>query len=144
MKLLWTLLLLLTALHTRAQKTNDTFSVYFDLDVAEINEGVKNYIDSLVYVNKIRNGVKISIIGYADYLNSDEYNLTLSRNRALNVKKYIVSSGIAAKAIKLLVGKGEIKRADTIGKYKGIPKDRRVDIVMEYMPPKTNSGVLRR
>ena len=140
MKLLWTLLLLLTALHTRAQKTNDTFSVYFDLDVAEINEGVKNYIDSLVYVNKIRNGVTISIIGYADYLNSDEYNLTLSRNRALNVKKYIVSSGIAAKAIKLLVGKGEIKRADTIGKYKGIPKDRRVDIVMEYMPPKTNSG----
>jgi len=126
------LLLSCLTLHTRAQQQNDTFSVYFDLDVAQLNTKAKTYIDSLFYINKIKSGVNISITGWADYLNTDEYNLSLSRSRAENVKKYLVQSGIDPSAIKLLVGKGEIKRADTAGKTKGIPRDRRVDIVMEY------------
>ncbi len=119
-------------LHSTAQKKNDTFSVYFDLDIAELNPSAKTTIDSLLYFEKIRRDVQMSIIGYADFLNSDEYNLLLSRRRAGNVKAFLAGSGIDPTLIKLLVGKGEVKRSDTIGKLKGIPKDRRVDIVMEY------------
>jgi outer membrane protein OmpA-like peptidoglycan-associated protein len=136
MKHLVYLLLLLLTFSSEAQKKNDTFSVFFELDVAELSSSAQTRIDSLIYLNKIRNGYPISIIGYADFLNSDEYNLTLSRNRAANVKTYLVSSAIDAKSIKLLVGKGEVKRTDTMGKSKGIPRDRRVDIVMEYERPR--------
>ena len=136
MKKILSLLLLLFSLHAIAQqKVNDTFSVYFDLDIAELNSRAKDHIDSLLYLDKIRPGVSISIIGYADYLNTDEYNLILSRTRATNVKSYLVRNGIDDRAVKLLTGKGEVKRKDTLGKAKGIPSDRRVDIVMEYKKP---------
>ncbi|HRO42002.1 MAG TPA: OmpA family protein [Flavipsychrobacter sp.] len=131
------IVLLFFSLKGIAQKKNDTFSVYFDLDVAELSNSAKGRIDSLTYLNKIKKGFPMSIIGYADFLNTDEYNLMLSRNRANNVKTYLVSSGIDASFIKLLVGKGEVRRKDTAGKSRGIPHDRRVDIVMEYERPKT-------
>jgi len=137
MKQLGYLLLFLSSTLAGAQQKNDTFSVYFALDVAEMSAGAKATIDSLIYLEKIRNGYPISIIGYADFLNTDEYNLMLSRNRAANVKAFLVQSGIKTNAIKLLVGKGEVKRKDTMGRSKGIPRDRRVDIVMEYEKPKT-------
>jgi outer membrane protein OmpA-like peptidoglycan-associated protein len=129
------ILFLLLSLHAKGQKANDTFSVYFDLDVATMGESAKTRIDLLLYQDKIKRNVPVSIIGYADFLNTDEYNLLLSRRRAENVKQYLVASGMDASAIKLLVGKGEVKRGDTSGKTKGIPQDRRVDIVMEYHQP---------
>ncbi|MBS1588898.1 MAG: OmpA family protein [Bacteroidetes bacterium] len=116
-----------------AQKKNDTFSVYFDLDIAQLNREAHDRLDSLLYFNKIHTDVPISIIGYADFLNTDEYNLTLSRKRAANVRDYLLQAGLESKNIKLWIGKGEVKRIDTAGKKKGIPKDRRVDIVMEYV-----------
>jgi outer membrane protein OmpA-like peptidoglycan-associated protein len=116
-------------------RSNDTFSVYFELNVPVLDFKSMSSIDSLFYIEKIHKGVPVSIIGYADFLATDEYNLNLSRERAENVKKYMISSGLEPSAIKLLIGKGEIKRADTIKKDRGIPQDRRVDIVMEYEKP---------
>ena len=124
------------SLQAAAQKQNDTFSVYFELDIDALSSGAVRQIDSLVYNEKIKNGVPISIIGYADYLATEEYNLDLSRRRATNVKDYLIKSGVREGAIKMLLGKGEVKRKDTIRNVKGIPEDRRVDIVMEYAAPK--------
>lgn len=137
MKHVLLLVFLLLSFQLWAQKKNDTFSVYFDLDIATLNQVGKTKMDSLIYHGKVRKGFPISIIGYADFLNTDEYNLVLSRQRAQNVGDYLASSGIEKKFIKLLVGKGEVKRSDTVGKAKGIPHDRRVDIVMEYEPVKS-------
>ena len=124
-----------TCLQAVAQKKNDTFSVYFELDVATLNSKAQLTIDSLFYVEKIVKDIPISIIGYADYLATDEYNLELSRERAANVKSYLTKSGLNSRSIKLLLGKGEVKRIDTLVATRGIPKDRRVDIVMEYEKP---------
>jgi outer membrane protein OmpA-like peptidoglycan-associated protein len=130
-----TFLLVFACLQAAAQKRNDTFSVYFELDVASLNSKAQLVIDSLFYVEKIKKGVPVSIIGYADYLATDEYNLELSRERATNVKSYLTRSGLDDRSIKLLLGKGEVKRIDTVVATKGIPRDRRVDIVMEYEKP---------
>lgn len=135
MKELLTILLFCLAIDASSQRKNDTFSVYFDLDIAELNLRGRNQIDSLIYINQISRGVPISIIGYADFLNTDEYNLMLSRRRAQHVKAYLVQSGIEEKAIKMLVGKGEVKRRDTNSRSRGVPADRRVDIVIEYQRP---------
>ncbi|RYZ50744.1 MAG: OmpA family protein [Sphingobacteriales bacterium] len=134
MRALYLVLFLFTALPAKAQRTNDTLSVYFDLDVPELNEKATTTIDSLFYLDKISRVKPLSIIGYADYLAHDEYNLELSRKRAENVKAYLLTNGLDDKKINLLVGRGEVKRKDTVNKVKGVPSDRRVDIVVIHQP----------
>lgn len=124
---------LLSASGVFAQKSNDTFSVHFGLDIDALDDHAQLTIDSLFYIGKLKPGVPVSIIGYTDYLATDEYNLDLSRRRAENVKGYLVKAGLNEQSIRLLLGKGEIKRTDTLRKIRGIPQDRRVDIVMEYV-----------
>jgi outer membrane protein OmpA-like peptidoglycan-associated protein len=119
----------------RAQKNNDTFRVYFDLNVPELSNAARTTIDSLFYYEKIKPGIPISIIGYADYLATEDYNLKLSEQRAVNVKQYLQSQGIRESQVKLLIGKGEIHRQDTFSR-EGMPTDRKVEIVMEYHKPK--------
>jgi outer membrane protein OmpA-like peptidoglycan-associated protein len=115
-----------------AQRKNDTFSVYFDLDVQSLNVRAKNRIDQLYANDKINRKAPIAIVGYADFLASEEYNLFLSQSRANNVKKYLGKFDLDLSEIRVVIGKGEIKRKDTMGKDKGVAEDRRVDIVMEY------------
>jgi len=114
-----------------AQQKNDTFSIYFDLDVPELNKSGSAAIDSLFKRKQIRFDKKIQIIGYADYLAKEEYNLELSRKRANNVKSKLVQNKIDEKNILMLLGKGEVKRKDTLNNQnKGVPTDRRVDIIV--------------
>lgn len=135
MRLLVCILFLALSFETDAQKGNDTFSVYFELNVAELGAPARRTIDSLLYLEKIKNGIPISIIGHADYLATDEYNLDLSHRRAENVRNYIIRSGIDGNVVKLLVGRGEVKRTDTLRRERGVAEDRRVDIIMEYKKP---------
>src|SRR5690606_17704415 len=92
----------------------------------------KKTIDDLYASQQINKRAPIAIVGYADFLASEEYNLFLSQMRANNVRKYIGSLGINLDEIRVVIGKGEVKRSDTLGKDKGVAFDRRVEIVMEY------------
>jgi outer membrane protein OmpA-like peptidoglycan-associated protein len=107
----------------------DTFRFYFDLDVAKLSKNIERKIDLLIYNDRIINGSEIRVIGYTDYLGSERYNKNLSVERAKNIKKYLVKYGIDAASVKLVTGKGEIRRRDT-GSTDGSPDDRRVDIVV--------------
>ncbi len=112
-------------------QSNDTFRLYFDLNVPTLNANTEKRIDLLIYNNKIIDGNNINIVGYADYLGSEEHNKTLSVERSNNVKTYLVHHGINAKDIKLCVGKGQVNR--NVAKDKdGYPTDRRVDIVVSH------------
>lgn len=115
-----------------AQRKNDTFSVYFELDVATLNARAKNTIDKLYADAKINKRAPIAIVGYADFIASEEYNLSLSQKRATNVKEYLRKFDLDLQEIRTVVGRGEVKRKDTLDKDKGVARDRRVDIVMEY------------
>lgn len=117
----------------KAQSKNDTFSVYFDIDIRELTPTAKKILDSLNVKSKFKKNVPVAIVGYADYLAGDEYNLELSRQRALNVKEYMKGFGVDEKRIRLVIGRGEVKRKDTVRATRGVAEDRRVDIVMEYM-----------
>lgn len=122
-----------------AQQKNDTFSIYFDLDVPELNKSGSAAIDSLFKRKQIRYDKKIQIIGYADYLAKEEYNLELSRKRANNVKNKLMKAGIVEQNILMLLGKGEVKRKDTLQHMnQGIPTDRRVDIIVMHREESTN------
>jgi outer membrane protein OmpA-like peptidoglycan-associated protein len=144
MKLWLVFLILLTSFRLFAQQKNDTFSVYFDLDVPELNKIANSTLDSLIRRKQINLQKQTAIIGYADYLATDEYNLELSHKRAENVKAKLVTAGLKSTNITMLIGKGEVKRVDTVHKNKGVPTDRRVDIVMlnKPLPPKKISDTV--
>ena len=122
------LLALLTAGRALAQQ--DTFSVYFPFNSSVLTEESKFYIDSVIYANAISANKPLQIIGYADAVGADTFNLRLSRQRADGVRSYLIRSGFRKGDITLIIGKGEAtaKAPEQPG---GNQPDRRVDIVSE-------------
>lgn len=133
-KLLCIVMVLINSFQVSAQN-NDTFKLYFDLNIPTINTNTEKRLDLLIYNDKIINGTSIMIIGYADYLGTEDHNKELSINRSQNVKNYLVHHGIKANDIKLCIGKGQINRKVKKDKD-GYPTDRRVDIVVSHEPKK--------
>lgn len=128
-RMLLSLLFLFFTFSVSAQRMVDTFHLYFDLNIAALNKNTEKKIDLLIYNDKIINGSSIMVVGYTDFLGTDQYNKNLSMQRAKNVKDYLTKYGINASDVKICVGKGEIKRTDTTDKD-GNPIDRKVDIVV--------------
>jgi outer membrane protein OmpA-like peptidoglycan-associated protein len=132
MKKLFSLVLLLSCcLVASAQK--DTFSIYFDLGIAQLDATAMRTLDSLIYHDILAANKKLGIIGYADYVGSEEANVGLSERRAQNVKQYLNGMGITDSNIQMVVGKGEITR-DGATDSRGIRTDRRVDIIPGGIP----------
>jgi outer membrane protein OmpA-like peptidoglycan-associated protein len=139
------ILLLTSVSNVHAQRTTDTFKLYFDLNVPTLNQKMQKKIDLLIYNDKIIPGSEVTIVGYADFLGSEGYNKNLSMKRAEHVKQYLVLNGINDKDITLCMGKGKVDRKGLSDKD-GYPTDRRVDIVMnnktykEKITSKTRTG----
>lgn len=74
-------------------------SVNFDLNKATLTDKAKANLDKLVTVFKQEPDTYISIFGYTDNTGREEYNLSLSKQRAASVKQYLVQKGIAANRI---------------------------------------------
>ncbi len=108
----------------------DSFSVYFDLDIPTLNQAAKNKIDSLIYLDKLIPGSNIMIVGYADYLGSEGHNQHLSELRAHAVEDYLIANNFTKQHITICIGKGAIERKVHPKKVLGYPTDRKVDIVI--------------
>ena len=108
----------------------DTVSVYFPFNQSALTEEASLQLDSSIYYRIISEKYPVKIIGYADEVGGDQYNLLLSRERAASVKAYLIQSGFRADRIILITGKGEVTAQVAAGPD-GNPVDRRVDIVME-------------
>lgn len=128
----YTAIFILMAIHTwgvaGAQVLPDTTRLYFQLGDPGLTRQAGATIDSLVYNELLTPDKELIIVGYADYLGSEDANLKLSENRAKNVQAYLSGLGIRKTNIKLVEGKGEIKRETETAT--GYAADRRVDIVL--------------
>ena len=80
-------------------------NVNFEHNKAELLSESYNEIDSVANVLKRQPHFDITIIGHTDDSGSKTYNLNLSKARALAVKEYLISSGIAQDRIQI-IGKG--------------------------------------
>lgn len=132
-RFLLSLLIVSIALPASAQQYLDTFRLFFDLNVPTLNKNAEKKIDLLIYNDKIISGSTVMVVGYADFLGSEQYNKNLSMQRAKSVKDYLIKAGIDPSEIKVCLGRGEIKRKDTTDK-EGNPLDRKVDIVVNNKP----------
>lgn len=111
----------------------DTGAVFFDFNKDVLSEASKTKIDELIYRGAIDDRSAVSIIGYADYVGGEDYNLDLSRRRADAVKDYLIRSGFRPASITVIIGKGKIERADKRGNT-GFAPDRKVNIVRTEAP----------
>ncbi len=108
--------------------TPDTIHIHFDLDKDELRIAEKALLDGMVYEDSISDRKEILIVGYADYLGSEQYNIDLSERRARAIQRHLVSLNIPSENIKMVVGKGEIPRnKQQVGGY---ATDRRVDVII--------------
>lgn len=112
----------------------DTLQLYFRLNEAALSQQATAVLDSLVYYEILTPDKSLFIIGYADNLGAEDYNLELSEERAENVRQYLAGLGINKTNVQLCTGKGEVNRVQEIAG--GYRQDRRVDIVTADRPVK--------
>ncbi|MDH4200295.1 MAG: OmpA family protein [Spirochaetia bacterium] len=83
-------------------KNNATFSIediYFDYEKSEIKKESLPFLLRLVSFLQKNPMIDIDIIGHTDMHGEDAYNLELSKNRALAVKKFLEDSGINSRRL---------------------------------------------
>ncbi|OIQ36015.1 MAG: hypothetical protein BM555_03580 [Crocinitomix sp. MedPE-SWsnd] len=68
----------------------------FATNKSDIKTNSFKVLDELVDYLKLKPEVKIRIDGHTDNVGEESANLTLSKNRANSVKKYLISKGISA------------------------------------------------
>ncbi len=69
-------------------------NVHFDVDKYDVKPKYFDELDQVVTVLKSNPGVKVRIEGHTDADGSDEYNQTLSDNRANAIYDYFISKGV--------------------------------------------------
>ncbi|WBX71842.1 OmpA family protein [Tenacibaculum retecalamus] len=81
--------------------------IYFDFDLANIREDAEYELEHIVSVMKNHPEMVIKIESHTDSRGTKGYNKSLSTNRAISTRDYIVSRGIASNRIKSALGFGE-------------------------------------
>ncbi len=117
-------------------------NIYYDFDKAEIREDAKPVLDSLVLIMNDNPEIFIELGSHTDARDTDEYNLDLSRRRAISAVKYIISQGIDDSRISAR-GYGEsrllIKNAQTEVDHQ---KNRRTEFkVLRYNPKDRDDSI---
>lgn len=69
-------------------------NIQFEFDSYRLMKSSYKELDLVVELLKSNPTFKVRLSGHTDFIGSDEYNLTLSRNRARSVADYFISKGI--------------------------------------------------
>ena len=111
----------------------DLQPVLFGFDKYALTEEGKKTLDKLAKLLANENKMQVVLIGYADPLGPENYNLVLSRRRAESAMKYLVGKGIDADQLKA-IGKGETDfiAINTWPDGRDNPKGRRFNRRVEF------------
>ena len=112
--------------------------VNFGFDRADLDGDATAALDTLASQGKAKGGVKsVKVIGHADRVGSEEYNLDLSLRRAGAVGDYLSqNAGVDPQAIEL-AGKGESQPLVACEGVRGaaliecLAPNRRVEVVLD-------------
>lgn len=104
-----------------------TYIVYFVEGTDVLNPEAKAAIDRVFAEVAARPSPEIAVVGHTDFVGSDQYNDTLSLQRAYRVRDLLVQRGIPAKLIQP-AGRGKreplVRTAEDVAE----PRNRRVEI----------------
>ena len=109
--------------------------VNFDVDSDKIKE--ESYKDiNKIYMQMLDPNTILEIHGHTDNTGTDEYNMTLSLNRAKSVAKYLIDKGIPEKRIVSVEGFGRTKPVSTNQTELGRYENRRVEFIIKTLKEK--------
>ncbi len=120
--------------------TRDERTIYFDFNKSDLTAEATAKLDSIINAVVASKGVqKVVVVGYADQIGSNDYNLKLSQKRANAVEDYLDDKVTIPTEVKTVSAKGEEdpvtdcdpkqKRTELI---KCLAADRRVEVQFVY------------
>ncbi len=101
--------------------------VQFELESATLKPEARATLDAAAMELKKQPGVMYEVSGYTDTTGPEAFNQTLSEQRAMSVKEYLVGQGVPASQLNAK-GYGEANPAASNSTREGRMKNRRVEI----------------
>lgn len=83
----------------KAQKVLNSYKVYFDFDKYDVTSEAMDVLNRIASEIKTYNPATVTVAGYTDRAGSDEYNYTLSKERADAVSQALTSRGVENRVI---------------------------------------------
>jgi len=105
------------------------YILYFFWDSIELKPDSRKMIKEIITEIDKRASSDIEVIGHTDRSGSDEFNMTLSRKRAVKVRELLVAANIGPAAIRVgFHGEGNplITTVDNVPE----PRNRRVEVIV--------------
>lgn len=105
------------------------FILYFISNSSMLTEDSGQTIPAIMQAIEDRKSIDISIVGHSDTVGSDDYNYTISKGRAEEVARLLVSRGVMASHINTSShGEGNplVQTGDNISE----PRNRRVEVIV--------------
>ena len=105
------------------------FMLYFKRNTVQLNAESRKVLSVIISIIRKRDITQISVAGHTDTLGEKDYNLKLSKRRALAVRDILIGKGIKKKYIEVTFHGEEkllIKTKDNVGS----PKNRRAEVVV--------------
>lgn len=104
-------------------------NITFDTNRADVKPQFRSVLDQLAYSVSQYPDTIVRIEGHTDSTGSAAYNQTLSENRALSVRSYLIQSGVSANRIEA-VGYGMTRPIASNATPEGRAQNRRVEILI--------------
>src|SRR5215472_5601978 len=104
--------------------------IMFAFDSDELRPNAVNILAECAELIKRKHAKHGSIVGHSDSVGRKNYNIELSKRRALAVKSWLVKQGGVAKEDLLAIGLGAKKPMASNATAEGRAKNRRVEVLM--------------
>lgn len=108
---------------------DESSGVYFDTNKFNVNSASQTTLNKLIAVFKEFPDTNILVVGHTDSAGADDYNMTLSKNRALAVTNYLTQSGLSAGRL-TTNWFGETQPVQDNATPEGRAKNRRVNVAI--------------
>ncbi len=102
-------------------------TVYYDFDKYDIRPSEIPKVEKLTRIMQKNKALKVYLAGHTDIRGSNQYNILLSRRRALSIKYYLMERGISGDRM-VISYFGEEKPVDNSGTEAGHQRNRRVEV----------------
>jgi len=79
---------------------SELYLVYFDFDKVELSEAAKAVLETASSAGRKLKGMTVTVSGHTDLAGPDDYNMELSKRRAMAVSEVLIKAGVASAAVK--------------------------------------------